>query len=661
MAKRNEAHELTREIRNWDLPWFLQNPDPQIYRDGSWVVFDLETHNLDYGSATNPNNRVVCAAWCTSEEPDKVHFRWADEFHLQDLMDAIAEADFVVGHNAKFDLQWLKRGGMDIGNVLVYDTMLAEKVKLGNNPRNLPLELGAVSSRYGYPGKEKIVATLMDNGVSPQDMPRYLLRKRVTRDVWTTAKVFRRQVDSLSDKLLAVTYTRCLMVPVLADMEMNGLKLNRERVMEEYDKARAEYLLKQREFEEFTGGINFRSTKQRAKFIYEVLKFPMLNRIGKPASKKEIQNGKVKPKTDVRTLAKLEKYATTQKQKAFTRLLKELSKANAALTKTLAFFKKVVEERDGRFYGQFLQHVTQTHRLSSRGMKIEFLDEKGKPKAMSVQFQNFPRIYKDLLEPSVPGWVMSEADGSQLEFRVAAYSGNDAQAKADIRNDVDVHLFTASILFDVAQSEVTKDQRQEAKEHTFKPLYGGQSGTDAQIRYYEAFREKYWELAEAQRSWAETVLLTKKLEIASGLIFYWPHTRMSETGWIDNTPNIYNYPIQSLATADIIPIAIVHMWHRIRANAAMIRLVNTVHDSVVAEHPPEETELFRALAIQTFTFDVYEYLDQVYHIDFDVPLGVGIKTGSRWSSPDAEEIELNVERDGEWWHKGKRKETLNGA
>jgi hypothetical protein len=82
--------------------------------------------------------------------------------------------------------------------------------------------------------------------------------------------------------------------------------------------------------------------------------------------------------------------------------------------------------------------------------------------------------------------------------------------------------------------------------------------------------------------------------------------------------------------------------------------VNTVHDSGTAEIPEGTEELWQALAAQSFTTDVYHYLKEVYAMDFNVPLGVGVSIGERWNSPDATEWEANVEQDGEYWIKGER-------
>src|SRR5207302_5590559 len=177
-------------------------------------------------------------------------------------------------------------------------------------------------------------------------------------------------------------------------------------------------------------------------------------------------------------------------------------------------------------YASINQTVTDTHRLSSSGRRGGF------------QFHNFDRAFKPLFRARGAGSVMVEADAPQLEFRAAAFLGNDEVAKRDIIEGADIHAFTASIL---------KTSRQNAKPHTFKPLYGGMSGTAAEKRYYAAFRAKYKGVYEEQTRWTWEVLNKKQLRIASGLIFYWPDTEISRSGYISNTSSIFNYPVQSFA------------------------------------------------------------------------------------------------------------------
>jgi DNA polymerase I-like protein with 3'-5' exonuclease and polymerase domains len=132
--------------------------------------------------------------------------------------------------------------------------------------------------------------------------------------------------------------------------------------------------------------------------------------------------------------------------------------------------------------------------------------------------------------------------------------------------------------------------------------------------------------------------------------YYFPYAHKAKSGYVNCTSSVYNYPIQALATAEIIPIALVYFWHRVRAAGLrhFIRVVNTVHDSIICELHPDYVEQFKELALQSFTRDVYEYLRVVYDMEFDVPLGTGITTGSHWSIGDEESYNVdskgNVER-----------------
>jgi hypothetical protein len=90
--------------------------------------------------------------------------------------------------------------------------------------------------------------------------------------------------------------------------------------------------------------------------------------------------------------------------------------------------------------------------------------------------------YSRAVESRFEGGSILEGDYAQLEFRVAGFLADDEGIKTDVDAGTDVHSYTASVI---------GCSRQDAKAHTFKPLYGGVSGTEDQKRYYNAFKEKY--------------------------------------------------------------------------------------------------------------------------------------------------------------------------
>ena len=163
-------------------------------------------------------------------------------------------------------------------------------------------------------------------------------------------------------------------------------------------------------------------------------------------------------------------------------------------------------------------------------------------------------------------------------------------------------------------------------------VYGGTSGTTAEKRYYTAFKEKYKGIAKVQDEWVNTALLTKEQVISTGLKFYWPKIKLTPSGYIQGNTNVRNYPVQNLATAEIIPIGVTYVWHHMKEQKLESFLINTVHDSIISEETPEETEVINEITIYAFDTEVINYLDKVYGINFNIPLDIDVDTYTHWSS-----------------------------
>lgn len=668
------------------LPWFLETLDPSVYLSDNYVVLDFETDTShgDFGNPVHPNNGLLLACWRTGPgHPDGATSRcaWGSEYEHAELLKAISEARFVVAQKAKYEAGWLIRSGMDPRKLFVFDTNLAEYVLLGNlaagDGDGMPprlLDLDTLCRRRGLPIKDPAVDIMIGNGINPVRLPRPWLEGRCGQDVETTEQVFLDQRERLSrTNRLGVLMTRSLLTPVLAAIEREGMALDPDMVPVIYQEYSDKFVGLQNKMNALTGGINWRSSAQVAKFLYDTLKFeelkdgrgqpkrnkgPAVTKTGKPMEKR---------KADQKTVDALK--AKTPEQREFVKLRKELGKVSAALTKNLNFFMGVVKEFGGVFFGEFNQTNTATHRLSASGIEMKFqsfLDEKGNPRPMKAQFQNMDRKFKKLFkakrvtEDGRP-WLIFDPDGSQLEFRVAAFLGQDKQAMEDIANkDWDAHItsgaamanMTYDALYAMYKSDDEKESekaaaiRQAAKPETFKPLYGGEFGTPAQMRWYEEFKKRYQGVADTQKDWAAKVAKDKMLITPWGMRYYWPRARLDSYGKLNVKTSVYNYPVQALATAEIIPVAIVFLWHRLHeaglADKAFI--VNTIHDSVVMEVHPDYLEQVQEIAMVAFTTDVYRYLREVYGLEFNVPLGIGMKAGTHWGT--GKETAYNIWPDG---------------
>lgn len=636
------------------LPKFLSDLDPDVYLSDNFLTLDLETTTQgDGGSpdATFEQNDIVTAAWTVYGEDDEQFIR-GGICDMAPLIMACYDVDYIVAHNGKFDIKWLIRAGISPEKILLADTMLAEMVLTGNlkvGGANGGLSLGALMGEYFGERKAPYVDLCMKSGICPSEIPASKLEKRNRKDIHQTEKLWLELRNRMVEEdVLPLFYTRCLLSPCLADIELNGVHLDKKKVLEEHAKASEEIAKVREELDLMLQGYSPTSPKQMGEFLYDVLKFKA----------PKVRGVEVR-KTDKETLAKFK--PKTKKQEKFLALKKVFGQLNADLTKNLDYFYGVVLERDDAiFYAQFNQAQTKTHRLSSSGIsaKFDMFD-----KAKSIQLQNSPRKYKPLYSARKKGWKVIELDGAQIEFRVAGYIGQDVRICQDIVDEVDVHTITASILNDCTEEEVRAqkatapkgaDWRTLAKPDTFKPLYGGQYGTDAQMAYYEAFKEKYPGITKAQQQWERTVLREKKITHETGITFHYPACNMSSSGYNAEFPSICNYPVQNLATAEVVPVAVVATWHILKAMEMEAFICNTVHDSEIIEAPEHELEEVYEIGKWAFLWWVYEYLDVVYDIQFNVPLGVGYQAGDYWGvcdeldfEPSRYDAEFLTEDDGE--------------
>lgn len=605
------------------LPLHVESPDPSLYLGDNYVVVDFETTTRLKGSPVDPRNKIVLASW---RQGGRTYSHFGSEYEQGALVEAVREADFLVAHNAKFELGWLRRCGLDLRQVIVYDTQIGDYVRGGNRYPLQQLSLKRTAQRYKLGMKIDLIGKMWAEGIETDEIPRSWLKEYCELDVKLCEDIFLQQREILKQRnLLPVQYQRCLVTPMLADLEQIGMQLDEEKVDGLIVAMEDEYARKTAELQDYAGGVPPSSVKQKREFIYDTLKFKApLDYRGKPILTASGDNS-----VAADALARLR--PQTQRQRDYLRLHEEWASLHSDVTKYLRKFRECCTNDGGLLHASFNQCSTRTHRLSSNGVTYR------------VQFQNLNRRFKPLFRSRNDGWLIGEADGAQLEFRVGAHLGRDGVALRDIWEGVDIHSYTADII---------GCSRQDAKAHTFKPLYGGKSGTPEQQRYYSEFENKYRGISGTQKRWVHGVLNTKKLVTEWGLVYYWPDTKMTQSGYIINTTSICNYPVQALATAEIIPSAMVCAWHRMKDMRSF--LVNTVHDSIIAELHPEEVDLWHEIARQCLIVDAYSMMERLYGLALTVPLGAGVTTGTNWGAKN----ETKYEADESLWLKAATKEGM---
>ena len=297
-------------------------------------------------------------------------------------------------------------------------------------------------------------------------------------------------------------------------------------------------------------------------------------------------------------------------------------KRQSAVSSYLSAFVDGIEhytKEDGMLHVSLTQHVTATGRFSGRNPNMQNMPRGG----------TFPvkKVFVSRWNNNAFGMKgkILEADFAQLEFRVAALLSQDKVAMEEVSTGFDVHSYTAQIITEAGQPM----SRQEAKAHTFAPLYGatGFGRTKAEAEYYTHFMDKYKGIAKWHKKLGDEAINLGRIKIPSGRQYAFPDVERRASGTPTHFTMIKNYPVQGFATADIVPIVLLEIETRLNGYKSM--LVNSVHDSVVLDvHPLEEKDVLRI--IDDVNKSLKSIVESYYDIDVNVPLLLESKIGDNW-------------------------------
>ena len=331
-----------------------------------------------------------------------------------------------------------------------------------------------------------------------------------------------------------------------------------------------------------------------------------------PSPKWASANGFSTSKLNLETL---ERAARSKNMTDAVDFLSKVRRLSAVETYLSSFVEgiKIHTKKDRKLHVRLLQHRTATGRFSGADPNMQNMPRGG----------TFP--VKKVFVSRWEGGKILEADFAQLEFRTAAYLSQDKIAMKEIEDGFDVHAYTASVITESGQ----KTSRQEAKAHTFAPLYGatGFGRTSAEAKYYEQFTKKYEGVALWHSRLAKEAMTNKSIRTPSGREFSFPNVYKNKHGRVSNFTQIKNYPVQSFATADIVPLALLYIDKLLDTMRSCV--VNTVHDSIVIDvHPDEEKAVLEA--IKTTNRNLPILVNNKWGIEFNVPLLLESKIGNNW-------------------------------
>ncbi len=248
---------------------------------------------------------------------------------------------------------------------------------------------------------------------------------------------------------------------------------------------------------------------------------------------------------------------------------------------------------DNRIHTTFNQTITATGRISSTEPNLQNI-----PMRMELG-----RRIRKVFVPK-EGFVLMDADYSQIELRVLASMSGDQQLIEAYQQDADIHRITASKVFHVPQEEVTSLQRRNAKAVNFGIVYGISSfglSQDLSISKKEAaeYIEKYFETYPGIKAFLDECVQSAREKGYSVTMLgrRRPVPELSSDNFMQRSFGervAMNAPIQGTA-ADIIKIAMVRVDERLRKEGFRSRLILQVHDELLVETAMEEIEQVREI------------------------------------------------------------------
>ena len=273
---------------------------------------------------------------------------------------------------------------------------------------------------------------------------------------------------------------------------------------------------------------------------------------------------------------------------------------------------------DNRIYSTFNQTETRTGRISSTEPNLQNIPVK-------TQYGSLFRQY--FVAPE--GKVLCDADYSQIELRVLAHIADDKAMKEAFNNDIDIHRLTASTAFSVPVDEVTPSMRSAAKAVNFGIVYGIGAfslAKDIKVSFGEAkqyidnYMSTYTGVAEYMKKVVEDATESGYVKTLFNRRRYVSELKASnaiQRGFGERIAR--NAPIQGTA-ADIIKIAMIRVYKRLKAELPTARLILQVHDELIVE--ADVTDVQKASMI------LKEEMEGAFNLS--VPLTADVNVGTTW-------------------------------
>ena len=507
-----------------------------------------------------------------------------------------------LGYNLKDDYIALKPYGIKLENIY-FDITIAEY--LIDSMSSTSYECSAIAMKY-LTKKVKTKEELLGKGVKAkkyQDLDFEELSSHISQIIDTVKNVMPIMEENLKESNMdgLLYHVEMPLVEVLADMEYEGVKVDKEKLNELGSQFKEIIKKLESEIYKISGEeFNINSPKQLGVILFEKLGLPVIKKTKTGYSTNAEVLDKLKDQSPI--IDKIIEY-------------RQIVKLNSTYVEGLL---SIINPIDGRIHSSFNQTITTTGRISSTEPNLQNIP---------VKLEMGRNIRKVFI--SDKGCKLVDADYSQVELRVLAHMSQDETMIDAFKHNEDIHTKTASQVFNVSMDEVTSKQRSDAKAVNFGIVYGKSDfglSEDLNIpvkqakEYIENYFNKYNKIKEFMDNIIEDASSNGYVTTILNRRRYIPEIKSSNF-MLRNAGKraAMNAPIQGSA-ADIIKIAMINVYKKLEETNLKSKLILQVHDELIVEAVDSEIDIVKKI--------VKDEMENA--VCLDVNLDVDLNIGDSW-------------------------------
>jgi DNA polymerase-1 len=508
-----------------------------------------------------------------------------------------------IGQNMKYDYEVLRNYGVELKGKM-FDTMLAHYVIQPELHHNMDY-MAEIYLNYQTVHIDELIGPRGKNQKNMRDLSPTEVYEYAAEDADVTLKLKNVLEPLLKEKDVEDLFYNIEMplMPVLAEMEMNGVRLDTDALKEVSKLFTSRMIEYEKHIYELAGEqFNISSPKQVGDILFDKMKIidkPKKTKTGQYVTSEEVLQ-QLKSKSEI--VSEILDY----------RGLKKL------LGTYVDALPKLINQRTGHIHTSFNQAITATGRLSSSDPNLQNIPVRG---------EDGKEIRKCFIPE--PGCLFFSADYSQIELRVMAHLSGDANMIEAFREGYDIHAATAAKIYKKEVDDVSRDERTKAKRANFGIIYGITVFGLAErldITRDEAKQliDGYFETFPQVREYMET---SKEIARKQGYVETFFHRRRylpdinshnaTVRGFAER--NAINAPIQGSA-ADIIKVAMIRIFDRFKRENIRSKMILQVHDELNFSVYPDEKEQVEKI--------VLEEMQNAYQLK--VPLVADAGWGQNW-------------------------------